>query len=110
MKGHCLYIYTSPQLLNHLLVAGTYYAGTVRASRKDFPKELVPSESNLPSGTFHFTITKLLGDLGKMVAVWWRDWRDVLALSIMHNTSATTVLKCPKGGHEKKPLPCPTIL
>lgn len=34
----------------------------------------------------------------------------MLALSTMHNTSATNVLKRPKGGHEKRPLPCPTII
>ena len=28
----------------------------------------------------------------------------------MHNTSATTVMKRPKGGHEKRPLPCPTMI
>ena len=27
-----------------------------------------------------------------------------------YNTSATTVLKHPKGGHEKGPIPCPTII
>ena len=28
----------------------------------------------------------------------------------MHNTSVTTVLKRSKGGREKRPLPCPTII
>lgn len=113
MKGHCLFVdnfYTSPQLLNDLLVAGTYCTGTARSNRKDFPKEIVPTKSNLPSGAFRFAIAKLLGNLGKIVAVWWRDQRYVLALSTMHNTSATTVLKRPKGGHEKRPIPCPTII
>lgn len=31
-------------------------------------------------------------------------------LSTMHNISATTVLKCPKGCHEKRPIPYPTII
>ena len=113
MKGHCLFIdnfYTSPRLLRDLLRAGTYCTGTVRANRKDFPKEVIPAESNLPSGSMRFAISKLVGGLGKMVAVWWRDRRDVLALSTMHNTSATTVLKRPKGHREKRPLPCPTII
>ena len=102
--------YTSPRLLRDLLHAGTYCTETIRANRKEFPKEVIPDESNLPFGTMRFAISKLVGDLGKMVAVWWRDWRDVLALSTMHNTSATTVLKHPKGGREKRPLPCPTII
>ena len=71
---------------------------------------MIPDESNLPSGTMLFAISKLGGDLGKTVAVWWRDRRDVLVLSTMHNTSATTVLKRPKGGREKRLLPCPTII
>ena len=28
----------------------------------------------------------------------------------MHNTSATTIMKRLKGGHEKRPLPCPTMI
>ena len=112
MKGHCLFIdnfYTSPMLLRDLLCAGTYCTGTVRANRKDFPKEVILIESSLPSGSMRFATSKLLGDLGKMVAVWWRDRRDVLALSTVHNTSATTVLKRPKGDREKRPLPCPMM-
>lgn len=62
----------------------------------DFPKEIVPSESNLSSGTFHFAIAMLLGELGKMVGVWWRDQRVALSVCTMHNTSATSVLKLPK--------------
>ena len=46
----------------------------------------------------------------KIIAVWWRDRRDVLALSTMHNTSASLVMKRSKGCHEKRPLPCPTII
>ena len=49
-------------------------------------------------------------DIDKIIAMWWRDHRDILALSSMHNTSASTVLKQPKGGHEKYPLSCPTAI
>ena len=104
IKGCCLFIdnfYTSPRLLRDLLHAGTYCTGTTRANRKDFPKEVIPAELNLPSGSMWSTISKLVGGLGKMVAVWWRDRRDVLVLSTMHNTSATTVLKRPKGDREQ---------
>ena len=45
-----------------------------------------------------------------MVAVWWHDRREVFVVSTMHNTSATTVIKRPKGGHEKRPLSCPTMI
>ena len=113
MKGHCLFInnfYISPKLLRDLLHAGTYCTGTIRANRKDFPKEVMPDKLNLPSSTMWFAICKLHSDLGEMIAVGWRDRRDVLALSTMHNTSATTVLKHPKVCREKRPLPCPSII
>ena len=116
MKGHCLFIdnfYTSPKLLHDLLVAQTYCTGTIQSNRKNFPKELVPSGMNVVPGNFWFATTILSnegGVLGEMVAVWWRNHRDVLVLSTMHNTSTTTVLKRSKGGHEKQPLACPTII
>ena len=47
---------------------------------------------------------------GKVVAVWWRDRRDVMALSTMHNTSASVIMKRQKGCHEKRPISCPTII
>ena len=46
----------------------------------------------------------------KIVALWWRDRRDVLALTTMHNTSASMVMKRPKGSRDKQPLPCPTAI
>lgn len=116
MRGHCLFVdnfYTSPQLLLDLLSMGIYCTGTVRVNRRNFPQELIPNRSNVAPGSFRFATTKLPTEDGtteEMVAVWWRDRRDVLAISTMHNTSVTTVMKRPKGGHEKRPLPCPTII
>ena len=40
----------------------------------------------------------------------WRDRRDVYVLSSMHNRSVQTVMKRPKGGWEKVPIPCPTAV
>ena len=44
------------------------------------------------------------------LAVWWKDRRDTFVMSTMHNTSATTVMKRPKGEHDKRPTPCPTAI
>ena len=116
MKGHCLFIdnfYTSPRLLQDLLTIGIYCTGTVRSNRKNFPRQVIPSSTSLAPGSFRFATTKLSIEAGKteeMFAVWWRDRRDVLAMSTMHNTSVTTVMKRPKGCHEKRPLPCPTMI
>ena len=40
----------------------------------------------------------------------WRDRRDVYVLSSMHNRTVQTVMKRPKGGREKVPIPCPTAV
>ena len=105
-KGHCVFIdnyYTSSQLLLDLLARSTYCAGTVKTNRKDFPVQLIPEETMDP-GSFRFATA------GQPTAVWWRDRRDVYALSTMHNKSVVNVLKRPKGSHEKQPLPCPSII
>ena len=44
------------------------------------------------------------------MAVLWRDRHDVHVLSSMHNRSIQTVMKRPKGGREKVPIPCPTAV
>ena len=105
-KWHCVFVdnyYTSPQLLLDLLAHGTYCIGTVKTKRKYFPVQLIPSKTMNP-GTFRFATA------GNLTAVWWRDRRDVYALSKMHNQSVATVLKCPKGSRDKQPLPCPCII
>jgi len=45
----------------------------------------------------------------KIIALWWRDRQDMLALT-MHNTSASMIMKHPKGSRDKQPLPCPTAI
>ncbi len=113
MKGHCLFVnnfYTSPLLLHDLLLVGTYRTGTVRSTRKHFPGDLIPSAAtcNIDAGSFRFAVTKT-GNLGEIVAVWWQDQRDVAVMSTMHNTSAKTIMKRPKG-RDKRPIPCPTMI
>ena len=79
-KGHCVYVdnyYTSPQLLLDLLARSTYCVGTIKTNRRDFPVQLIPNETMDP-GSFQFATA------GQLTAVWWRDRRDVYALSTMH--------------------------
>lgn len=107
-KGHCLFIdnfYTSPTLLLDLHDLGTYCTGTVRTNRKGFPQALKPDVMHA-TGTFHFATCKE----EKLIAIWWQDRRDIFALSTMHNLSATTILKRPKGEREKRQIPCPTAI
>lgn len=107
-KRCCLFIdnfYTSPSVLLELLEEGTYCTGTVRTNRKNFPKALKLDRKH-PMGSFRFATCRK----AKLTATWWRDRRDVYVMSTMHNLSATTILKRPKGEHEKKPTPCPTAI
>ena len=108
-KGHCLFVdnfYTSPSLLLELLDQGTFCTGTVRTNRKGFPKQLFPGK-NYPSGTFRYAVCK---QNDRLIGIWWRDRKDVFVLTTMHNKSASTVLKRPKGEREKKQIPCPTAI
>jgi len=96
-KGHCVFVdnfYTSPELFIDMLSLGTYCAGTIKTSRKEFPVQLIPNVTMAP-GNFRFAT------VNDLTAVWWRDRRDVYALSTKHNKSVVTVLKRPKGSREK---------
>jgi len=111
-KGHRLFMdnfYTSFQLVKDLFEKGTYSAGTVRTNRKDFPESLKVNKKEkkniLEIGEFRFATYKDI-----ISAVVWRDRRDVYLLSSMHNRSVGTALKRPKGGKEKVPVPCPTVV
>lgn len=110
-KGHRLFIdnfYTSPALVYDLLQKGTFSAGTVRTNRKQFPSELKvdkkAKQNVLDVGHYHFATYE------DLTLVLWHDRRDVYLLSSMHSMSVETVLKRPKGGKEKVPIPCPTSI
>ena len=108
-KGHCVFVdnfCTSPSLLLELLKQGTYCTGTVRTNRKGFPKQLLPGKK-YPIGTFRYAVCK---QNTQLIGIWWRDRKDVFVLTTMHNKSASTVMKRPKGEREKKETPCPTAI
>ena len=108
-KAHCLFVdnfYSSPKLFIDLLEKEVYCTGTIRTNRKMFPKELIPNTKMKP-GSFRFASAEKPREL---LAVYWRDRRDVYVMSTMHNTSASSVLKRSKGSKEKQPIPCPTMI
>ena len=73
--------------------------------RRGFLKKLLPGGSTkMPIGSFCFAATS------KLTAVWWKDRRDVFALSNMYSLSAVGVMKRPKGQKDKCPTPCPTMI
>ena len=91
--------------LNYLKRGHNYCTGTVCTNRKNFPNALKPEKKH-PMGSFRFATARN----AKLTVAWWRDRRDVYVMSTMHNISASTVLKRPKGEREKKPIPCPTAI
>ena len=106
-KGHKLFVdkfYTSVPLFLELLDNGTYATGTVVANHKYLPEGLKAERNQLQIGSYRFATSE------KMTACIWRDRRDVLMLTTMHNMSVTTVLKRPKGERDKRPLSCPTCI
>jgi len=106
-KGNRLFVnnfYTSVPLFLELLDNGTYATGTVVANRKYLPEGLKAERNQLQIGSYSFATSE------KMTACIWRDRRDVLMLTMMHNMSVTTVLKWPKGERDKRPLSCPTCI
>ena len=92
-QGYCITtdnFYTSPELYEFLLLNRTDAYGTVRPNRRDMP-------SGFPN--------KKLGkgqvaawQKGKMLALKWRDKKDVSLLSTVHNTS--TAMVHTKGGKD----------
>jgi hypothetical protein len=76
----CDNFYSSPALFRDLLESGIYATGTLRADRKDVPKDVKELKEALggrkvPRGTGYYLRT------GDIVYVCWRDSRPVLALS-----------------------------
>ena len=108
-KNHLLYVdnfYTSPELLVELLKKGVYCTGTVRPNCKGFPVNLIPCNKSVQIGSYRFAICPT----HQLTAVWWKDRRDVYAISTLHKKSVLTVLKRPKGSKEKQNVPCPEMI
>ncbi|CAM1329793.1 PGBD5 (predicted) [Pycnogonum litorale] len=75
--------YTSPALFDNLLVQETTAVGTLRKNRKEVPKKVLGSK--LKKGQHVFRRR------GQLVALRWRDKRDVLMLSTCHTNATTSV-------------------
>lgn len=103
-KGHWVFMdnyYSSPKLFKDLLERQTFATGTLRQNRKSFPDVLKSKNNKLEVGNYHFATS------GDLLAVIWRDRRDVHLLSTAHNQSVVSVMKRPKGSRKKVPTSCP---
>lgn len=80
--GRHLYVhnyYTSPQLFKDLLEAGTLACGAIRGNRKDFPAAVKDNVDQNDSLFCKVDMTE-----GFMTVVYWKDKRDVFALTTIH--------------------------
>ena len=84
-KGHTLYLdnwYSSPNLFVTLLNSKTNVIGTVRANRKNMPKDFL--KTKLKTGEYE------MRSCNGLLAIKWKDKRDVFILSTKHTTVAMT--------------------
>lgn len=97
-KGHKLYIdnwYTSPALLRHLLTHQTHACGTVRPNRLGMPQfvnKLNPGDMEWYTG-------------GNILAIKYRDRRDVHVLTTLHQPVMVTQKVTARGEAKQKPEP-----
>ena len=100
-KGHELYVdryYTSIPLFQELYAKYTLAVGTCQITRRGMPKTFL--DQNIPRGDV------LACRQGPILALKWRDRRDVVVLSTKHTSEMTTVSVRVRGGRvlRKKPV------
>ena len=87
-KGYRLFCdnwYSSPALFSELFKRKTHACGTVRSNRRDMPN--LKLERNVPRGTTIFKRAK------ELLAMVWRDKRDVTMISTCHSDSFSATQK-----------------
>ncbi|KAJ4429276.1 hypothetical protein ANN_26279 [Periplaneta americana] len=97
-KWHTVYMdryFTSSKLFDHLWTVETKAVGTVMANRKEMPKDIFSEK--LKKGE------KLIAQRDHLLAIKWRDVRDVYLLSTAHDDHIVQTTS--KGEHQKiKPI------
>jgi Transposase IS4 len=89
-RNHILYLdrgFTSPVLVDELLRKGIRCCGTVTANRKELPKELLSSASQLRDNEF---VYRQRGELGMVV---WKDRQPVYLLTTHTSPAETTTIE-----------------
>lgn len=98
-KGYCLMtdnFYTSPQLADFLVKRQTDTYGTLKSTRKEVPSEI--RNKKLKKGDV------IAFQRGKVMAMKWKDKKDVCLLSTIHNTHQENTSKTANDGTQiKKP-------
>ena len=99
-RGHKLYMdsfFSSPDLFDELTKKKINCCGTARPSTKGMPQDLKPKNMKLKQGDLK---VRTRDDL---TAIFWRDKRDVLMLTNMHDAPAEGNF-CDGQGYALKPL------
>jgi len=94
-KGHQLFIdnwYTSLKLLLNLMTQNTSACGTVRRDRGQFPSSFTKTKLQNRWETIHLTYNKIL-------ALRYKDKKDVFFLSTMHRPKLLSVNKRGRDGN-----------
>jgi len=94
-KGHQLFIdnwYTSLKLLLNLMTQNTSACGTVRRDRGQFPSSFTKTKLQNRGETIHLTYNKIL-------ALRYKDKKDVFFLSTMHRPKLLSVNKRGRDGN-----------
>jgi Transposase IS4 len=89
-RNHILYLdrgFTSPALLIELLHRGIRCCGTVRKNRRDLPKELISTASQLQDNEYAYR------QRGKLGAVAWKDRRLVYLLTTHTSPAEVTSIE-----------------
>ncbi|XP_040286033.1 piggyBac transposable element-derived protein 4-like [Bufo bufo] len=97
-KGYNLYLdnyYTSVPLFKHLYMEGTICCGTVRSNRKGFPKSLVNTRLNQGESSCLRS--------SELLAVKYRDRRNVFMLSTLHTDTTVPVAVTRRNMRAEKP-------
>ena len=96
--------FTSPHLATKLLEDGTYYRGTARTNRRDFPSTAINGRLLRDQGQ-HCIMQK-----GELMAAGWRDKRVIHLLSTADQaTSLTSVQRKQRDGSVRE-VPCPAVV
>ena len=99
-RGHKLYMdnfFSSPELFDDLANKQIYCCGTAWPNRGGMPQDLVPNTSKLRGGGDIHVVTR-----ADLMAILWRDKRDVCMLTNTHNAPAEGNF-CNEGGIAIKP-------
>jgi hypothetical protein len=96
--------FTTPNLLEYLYKKGIYAAGTIRADRRNMPKDFCSSQKKMNRGDFEFITS------GNLVLHKCMDKKPVFLLSNFHNPTSYDIIQRKQKNGGKAGVQCPTSI